>query len=100
MHRVNVQNWAEFGEVFTRFFENAGRVSCSPQRAHFVAVSDDGLHTEFAMDRSGTLAAGMPLHGLQVQVSWVTFDFDERQVLCEGPGVSYIYRVPRVLISA
>jgi hypothetical protein len=88
---VPIGDWASVVAAFEAFFDGAGTVIVGDDRVSFAA---DSPPTGLTVDRSGALTASMPLHGLEGVVETVTFDDVADEVVLQGQGLGYVYRVP------
>ncbi|NND04483.1 MAG: hypothetical protein HKN91_17040 [Acidimicrobiia bacterium] len=96
MTSIRREDWAELAAAFTEFFAGAGEVSVGEDALRF---SGPAAGTGLELRRDGTSSSFMPLHGLDARWDQVRFDRENDQVVLEGDGVSYNYRVPPSLRS-
>jgi hypothetical protein len=91
------RDWSSVVEAFVRFFEGLGEVRIDEDRVEFGGAPT--VQTGLALRRDGTSTSFMPLHGLEARWERVRFDEAREEVVLEGSGVSYVYRVPPDLRS-
>ena len=92
---VRRADWAEVIRRFEAFFEGLGDVTVNDDVAAFDGPPTVG--TGLALQRDGTSTSFMPLHGLEARWERARFDAAAGEVILEGTGMTYTYRVPPAL---
>ena len=91
MTPIRREDWAELAAAFREFFAGAGGITIGETLLRFDGAA---AGTVLELRRDGTSTSFMPLHGLDARWESARFDRVEDQVVLEGDGVSYTYRVP------
>ena len=88
--------WDVLVAEFVTFFDGLGKVEVNENAASFTAQQ---AGTGLTLNRNGTSASFMPLHEMGGRWEQVAFDRAKHEVVVEGDGFSYRYRVPPSLFS-
>ena len=91
MIAVQVQDWATVLDAFASFFEGHGAISSDAEAIGFTASRP---RTGVTIHRTGRVAAYMPLHAVELQVSRLIFDASQGELRVEGASGQYLYRRP------
>lgn len=96
MTPIDRSSWASVVSASTAFFTDLGDVETDDRS---VAFSAPHAGTGLTLNRDGTSTSFMPLHEMGGRWNRVTFDTAEHEVVVEGAGFSYTYRVPPALLQ-
>lgn len=94
---ISRDRWPAVVEAFTSLLGRFGDITTADGQISFAApVAGTGL----ALSRDGTSSSFMPLHEMGGRWDRVRFDEDLLEVVVEGDGFSYTYRVPGSLVKS
>ena len=91
-------DWASVVETFERMFEGLGAVSVDADSVGFTSLAPH-VATGLVLNRSGKMAASMPLHAIENTFTEVVFEDDLTALHLIGLHGSYTYRVPGELFD-
>ncbi len=95
MTPIDRSSWTSAATAFASFFAGLGDVETGDRSLIF---SSPRAGTGLTLNRDGTSTSFMPLHEMGGRWNRVTFDPAEHEVVVEGAGFSYTYRVPPALL--
>ncbi len=96
MDALKRSRWDALVADFVSFFDGLGNVESNEDAVSFTAQE---AGTGLTLNRDGTSVSFMPLHEMGGRWELVTFDRANHEVVVEGDGFSYTYRVPPNLLS-
>ncbi len=91
-------DWPSVVETFERMFEGLGVVSADAASVGFTSMAPY-VATGLVLNRSGKMAASMPLHAIEHSFTGVVFEDDLTALTLIGSHGSYTYRVPGELLN-
>ena len=91
-------DWPSVVETFERMFEGLGVVSADAASVGFTSLAPH-VATDLVLNRSGKMAASMPLHAIENTFTDVVFEDDLTALSLIGSHGSYTYRVPSELLN-
>jgi hypothetical protein len=91
MITVQIQDWSAVLEVFEGFFGAHGAITSDAQQVGFTAPR---ARTGVTIHRSGSVAAYMPLHEVELQARRLMFDEEHGELRVESEAGRYLYRRP------
>lgn len=95
MTPIDRSSWTSVETAFAAFFRDLGDVETDDRS---VAFSAPHAGTGLTLNRDGTSTSFMPLHEMGGRWTRVTFDSAAHEVVVDGAGFSYTYRVPPALL--
>lgn len=95
MDAIERSNWDAVIAAFISFFDGLGTVDVDGRHVSFSAGE---AGTGLALDQAGTSQSFMHLHEMGGRWERVAFNTNDHEVVLEGEGFSYTYRVPPVLL--